>query len=125
MSTRMRTSIARASEAPIGPATSALDYHTHNRLLRLDGLANRYFGLRHGQSSANLAGLIVSDPMRGTVGHGLTPAGRAQVEASISASNRLGSATLFLSSDFLRARETCYPALPESGGTDRSAACPL
>ena len=39
-------------------------------------LRNKYYGLRHGESMANLEGIISSDPGRGTTIHGLTETGR-------------------------------------------------
>ena len=39
-------------------------------------LHNMYYGLRHGESMANLEGIISSDPGRGTTMHGLTETGR-------------------------------------------------
>ena len=42
-------------------------------------LKNRYFAMRHGQSEANAAGIIVSDPANGCPRYGLTPLGRQQV----------------------------------------------
>ena len=68
-------------------------------------LANRYFGLRHGESEANLAGIVLSDPAAGTAGWGLTERGRVQVQASIAACG-LSDSTRIVSSDFRRALET-------------------
>jgi broad specificity phosphatase PhoE len=42
----------------------------------------RYFALRHGQSEANIEGIISSDPVGGTIKHGLTASGRAQARAA-------------------------------------------
>jgi len=69
-------------------------------------LKNRYYAFRHGQSRANAEGIIVSDPAVGTVDYGLTAAGRQQVRASVLAADSFDSASLIVSSDFLRARET-------------------
>lgn len=68
-------------------------------------LTNRYFVMRHGESLANRAGVIVSDPKRGTKGWGLTENGRRQAEL---AANRYHGPVLacVYCSDFLRARET-------------------
>jgi glucosyl-3-phosphoglycerate phosphatase len=71
---------------------------------------NRFLGLRHGESEANVAGLIVSDPARGVAAWGLTPRGREQVRASVLACAELGPSTLVYSSDFLRARESAEVA---------------
>lgn len=45
-------------------------------------LRHRYFVLRHGESEANVAGIITSDPEVGTKKYGLTAKGRAVTEAS-------------------------------------------
>eukprot|EP00438_Fugacium_kawagutii_P016681 Skav223975 [mRNA] locus=scaffold1107:223842:226947:- [translate_table: standard] len=39
-------------------------------------LRHRFFALRHGESKANVAKIIISDPKVGTKAYGLTPAGR-------------------------------------------------
>ena len=67
--------------------------------------ANRYVALRHGESEANVQGIILSDPARGVPGDGLTDAGKGQVRASI-ASSDLDANTLIYSSDFARAHQT-------------------
>jgi probable phosphoglycerate mutase len=67
---------------------------------------NTYYAFRHGQSLANVKGIIVSDPAVGTVKFGLTEEGRRQVLESISAVKGFGSDTLVVSSDFKRAVET-------------------
>jgi hypothetical protein len=41
---------------------------------------NAFFGIRHGESEANVAGLIVSAPEVGTQKYGLTERGRRQVQ---------------------------------------------
>ena len=94
-------------------------------------LNNIYVGLRHGQSTANLDGIISSDGEIGTTSHGLTPLGRFQARCSatsllefVSKLAAPGSVSgpdrsrvpdlLFLSSNFTRARETaqeCIAAL--------------
>jgi len=74
-----------------------------------DVLRNRFYLFRHGRSEANEAGLIVSDPVRGAQGYGLTPQGRDQVEASAHTawqSSLVDSALSVVSSPFLRAQET-------------------
>ncbi len=78
---------------------------------------NRYYALRHGRSEANEAGKIVSHPGEGTVKWGLTPLGRKQVEGGVGRSP-LGTDTLIITSDFLRARETARLAAEILG-------CPL
>ncbi len=75
----------------------------------LPTLKNRYFVMRHGQSLANTAGLIVSHPENGLHGYGLSDEGCQQVIAGIS-SSILPVTTHILSSDFKRARETAEVA---------------
>lgn len=65
--------------------------------------------LRHGESTANVAGLIVSAPgPRAITEVGLTELGRAQARdaAQVAATQGLGADTLVITSDFARARET-------------------
>ncbi len=84
-------------------------------------LKNRYFAMRHGESEANRAGKIVSDPAVGTQGFGLSPLGRSQAAASARAlSGRLP--TVVVSSDFLRARETAEIAA-RVFGVDEPSLC--
>jgi broad specificity phosphatase PhoE len=66
---------------------------------------NRYFLMRHGESQANLADLIISAPENGCNDYGLSQQGREQAKRS--ASNlELGSEVLIVASDFLRTKET-------------------
>jgi broad specificity phosphatase PhoE len=76
-------------------------------------LRNKYYGLRHGESEANLEGIISSDPGRGTTIHGLTATGKTQSRRAATAlietvgrENLLGDNCVFLTSDFTRARQT-------------------
>ncbi len=72
-------------------------------------MKNEYFFARHGRSLANEQGIILSDPVQGIAGFGLTEEGRAQVRVSIEGAKEkyaLDAATSIISSDFLRARET-------------------
>jgi len=69
-------------------------------------LKNRYFAMRHGQSEANVAGIIVSDPQIGCNQFGLTALGQQQVIKSASNTSKLNQGTLIISSDFLRAKNT-------------------
>ncbi len=74
-------------------------------------MKNRYFAMRHGQSEANAARIIASDPAVCLQGFGLTPSGAAQVTASVKGclhefGQVFGQDTLIISSDFLRARQT-------------------
>jgi glucosyl-3-phosphoglycerate phosphatase len=76
-------------------------------------LANRYYGLRHGESQANAQGIIISDPARGVPDYGLTPRGREQARAQVLACAtlvRAGADVIIYSSDFARARETAEVA---------------
>ncbi|MCH8217893.1 MAG: histidine phosphatase family protein [Planctomycetes bacterium] len=74
------------------------------------------YGLRHGQSEANEQGIIVSDPVAGCKGCGLTPAGRAQVSGASSAAP-LGQDAVILCSPFLRTLETAR-LLAEARGVE-------
>lgn len=88
---------------------------------------NRYFLMRHGESQANRANLIISAPETGCRLYGLTARGREQAEASARAS-QLPASTLVYCSDFVRARETatiaaqvlgCEPPTVEEGLRER------
>lgn len=68
-------------------------------------LRNTYYVLRHGQSEANVQGLIIGNPVVGCVQYGLTDEGRQQVEASVGISD-LNAESIFVTSDFKRSRET-------------------
>jgi probable phosphoglycerate mutase len=75
----------------------------------MKNLKNRYFALRHGESKANVAHILLSHPKEGTVSFGLSPKGKKQVKDSVSKSKKeklLDSDVIIYSSDFLRARET-------------------
>lgn len=72
-------------------------------------LNNRYFIIRHGESEANVADILLSHPKEGVVSFGLSEKGKIQVKSSISKSKKsklLDSNVIIYSSDFLRARET-------------------
>ena len=75
-------------------------------LTGVDRLANTFTVMRHGQSRANVAGIIVSrieNDRRGD--YGLSPAGRAQALEAATTSG-LPTDTVICSSDFARARQT-------------------
>uniref|UniRef100_A0A0G4HQD3 Uncharacterized protein n=1 Tax=Chromera velia CCMP2878 TaxID=1169474 RepID=A0A0G4HQD3_9ALVE len=79
---------------------------------------HRYVGLRHGQSKANVEGIISSEPSIGCVRHGLTEMGREQARSSASSLKDLLSeselkSAEFISSDFTRARETAVECMGE------------
>ncbi len=82
-------------------------------LSRSSSLKNIYYGLRHGQSTSNLLGRISSDSSYGSLHHGLTETGKIQAKNSaiklieiIGKNKILSSNTIFISSNFTRARET-------------------
>lgn len=77
-----------------------------NHLSGVNRLANRYLAMRHGQSRANVAGIIVSGIESDRLGDwGLTDLGREQVLAAMRACG-LPADTVICSSDFSRARQT-------------------
>lgn len=68
---------------------------------------NQYFAMRHGQSEANVEGIIASDPSIGCRQYGLTEMGRQQIHDSIQNQSILNNGDIFIiSSDFLRAKQT-------------------
>jgi broad specificity phosphatase PhoE len=69
-------------------------------------MKNRYYAFRHGESLANVAGIIVSDPSVGTVKYGLSEKGRRQVKESLSEADAFDADSLVVSSDFRRTAET-------------------
>ena len=81
------------------------------------GLAprRRYYLLRHGQSLANVEGVISSEPTKAIAEHGLSEAGRQQAEAAggdlLAALEETGCIGVAIcTSDFRRARETAEAA---------------
>ena len=78
--------------------------------LNTDVNANRFWIMRHGQSLANVEGIVVSDPENGVDNYGLSATGISQVELSYQNNQRevnsLDAGTMIVSSDFKRARET-------------------
>jgi glucosyl-3-phosphoglycerate phosphatase len=77
-----------------------------NHLSGIGPLANQYLVMRHGQSKANEAGVIVSTIERDRGGDwGLSELGRGQALAAAEAAD-LPADTLIWSSDFARARQT-------------------
>ena len=74
---------------------------------RIFNLKNEFYVLRHGQSEANVQGLIVSAPDLGVPKFGLTDDGQRQVKAVLeSERNQFAKISLVYASDFRRARET-------------------
>ena len=67
---------------------------------------NSYLLMRHGESDANVSGVIVSDPKIGCEQFGLTDRGSKQIIASVKGFT--GEAiTQIVCSDFLRTLQTC------------------
>eukprot|EP01051_Picozoa_sp_SAG22_P013234 SAG22_NODE_1458_length_4379_cov_5.524766_3_plen_282_part_00 len=73
-----------------------------------DELRHRYLALRHGQSEANVAGIVSSHPDVATVTHGLTSLGREQAAGAVDTVKDVSMLThvVVYSSDFKRAWET-------------------
>ena len=75
--------------------------------------------MRHGESTANVEGIIVSTPENGIENYGLTDKGREQVVQSIEtaiAEKLLDENTRIISSDFKRTYETAEIANQILGG---------
>lgn len=89
-------------------------WSVHNHLYLVATLENTYYMMRHGESEANVANLIIGDPAVGTVSYGLTEEGKRQASSSaLSLRALLGEAAsevVVISSDFKRARETAEAA---------------
>jgi len=80
-----------------------------NHLADINNLRNRYVAVRHGESEANVAHLISSNPERGIEFHGLSSNGRVQVAENTKLfreNNLSNNSYIIISSDFRRARET-------------------
>lgn len=86
-----------------------------NKLKQVVSLTHKYYVLRHGQSMANVEGIISSDPKISTITHGLSEEGRRQAGAALSTFSTLlpdsGAEekkhyVAIFTSDFLRAHET-------------------
>jgi probable phosphoglycerate mutase len=77
-----------------------------NHLSNCAELNNDYYVMRHGHSLANQQGLIVSHPVNGCAGFGLSELGREQVRESLQQDKLLDADTIIISSDFRRALET-------------------
>lgn len=77
-----------------------------NNLKNLVKLKNRYFVLRHGESKANVQGIILSDPKNVALSCGLTKKGEKQVTNSILKNKDLDRNIIIYSSDFPRAKES-------------------
>ncbi|EED86696.1 predicted protein [Thalassiosira pseudonana CCMP1335] len=98
------------------PSSTAMSTgKTINHLLqRTSPLTQSYYALRHGQSLANVAKIISSDPNISTVQHGLSDVGKeqARLAGELFASDhnnnnhRQHHGVAIFTSDFARARET-------------------
>jgi glucosyl-3-phosphoglycerate phosphatase len=89
-----------------------------NHLSGMERLANRFSVMRHGQSKANAAGIIVScigNDRRGD--YGLTELGRQQALAAARGC-ALPRDTVICSSDFSRARQTAEIVRAQLGGAE-------
>jgi broad specificity phosphatase PhoE len=89
-----------------------------NHLSGVDRLANRFSIMRHGQSKANVAGIIVSrieDDQRGD--YGLSERGRQQALAAARGCG-LPTDTVICSSDFARAKQTAEIVRAQLGGPE-------
>lgn len=69
-------------------------------------LKNTYYGLRHGESEANVAGLIACDPSTARSGFGLSEQGRVQVQSTAVTHRAALASARVVTSDFARARQT-------------------
>lgn len=77
-----------------------------NHLKDLTELNNRYYVMRHGESKANVAGIIISTPENGAMqDYALSDRGQQQARDS-AARSLLRPDTVIFASDFSRARET-------------------
>jgi broad specificity phosphatase PhoE len=89
-----------------------------NHLTGMDRLANSFSIMRHGQSKANVAGIIVSrieNDRRGD--YGLSELGRQQALAAAQGCG-LPAGTLIFSSDFSRARQTAETVREQLGAAE-------
>jgi probable phosphoglycerate mutase len=82
-----------------------------NQLEDISSLRNDYFALRHGQSMANVAKIIASNPEIACTKYGLSEVGKDQaIKAGETAAevfqNEKYSGVLILTSDLLRAKQT-------------------
>lgn len=106
-----------AKKAPRTFSSSTFLLKESNRLLEYEaGLQNNYFALRHGQSKANVAKIIASNPEVACSQYGLSPLGQEQARAAgrdvvscyLSEQEKGSgfSGICLLASDLLRAKET-------------------
>ena len=87
-------------------------------MANLTTLKNTYFIMRHGQSQANVRGIIISHPDSGVLDEfGLSGVGRDQAHQSAVVSS-FGADLVIYSSDFSRARQTAEIVREASGAGD-------
>ena len=87
--------------------------HLHNHIK----LKNRYFVMRHGESKANVAKIIISTPENGVKeDYALSELGHEQARQSAEKTH-LGPDTVIFTSDFSRARETAEIVAEVIGAT--------
>jgi probable phosphoglycerate mutase len=74
--------------------------------LETTSLKNKYYAFRHGESRANVEGIIVSDPVIGAAQYGLSDEGRRQVAERAARLGEVVSDAVIVASDFRRTVET-------------------
>jgi broad specificity phosphatase PhoE len=89
------------------------DNSNDNLLEAVDALDHDYFALRHGESLANVAGIIMADPSRACAAYGLSERGQQQAASAAADVRQVYSdpsnsyhCVVLLTSDLLRAQET-------------------
>eukprot|EP00929_Paragymnodinium_shiwhaense_P038055 TRINITY_DN20179_c0_g1_i4.p1 TRINITY_DN20179_c0_g1~~TRINITY_DN20179_c0_g1_i4.p1 ORF type:complete len:161 (+),score=44.63 TRINITY_DN20179_c0_g1_i4:52-534(+) len=113
---KVRTKAAKGTGSGVARKKSAATSRSKrpaanaSKLLKLRP-KKRYFALRHGESEANVAGIIISDPKVGTKRYGLTKKGIAAVRVSAAAFAKKVTAQRpfaveIIASDFKRTMET-------------------
>jgi broad specificity phosphatase PhoE len=108
----MTSNMNKDSSIGSGSTTqSASPNTTSNHLAELSQLHNQFVALRHGQSLANVAGIIAADPSVACHQYGLSEVGRVQArQAGLDAVHLYRSGAhdgvAILASDLLRAQET-------------------
>ncbi len=75
-------------------------------MVDFQGVKNKYYIMRHGQSLANAEKVIVSSPKNGVRGYGLTKQGKIQAAYALAHFPGLDRDTIIYASDFLRTRQT-------------------
>jgi small GTP-binding protein len=89
-------------------------------ITRMFALKHKYYALRHGESLANVEGIISSDPAISIPHHGLSEKGKGQAQKTgTELAATLSGPVLIMTSDFKRARETAeivHSALAKKGG---------